>query len=503
MSGTAPRVEFTPAEIRTVMLGLMLALFLASLDQTIVATALSRIAQDLGGWELMPWVVTAYLIASTVTTPIYGRLSDLYGRRPVLLVSVSIFVFGAVLCALSPSMLALIAARLVQGIGGGGLRSIALAVVGDMLPPRERGRYQGYLSSVFATANVSGPVLGGLFADYLSWHWIFWIDVPLGAAAFAMTWTQLKRLPLPGKDPKIDWLGAVLIVASATPLLLAITAVQRSGNWASPEALGWCIAGLVALAGLVLQERAAPEPMLPPRLFASREFVLLGLVTLLSSMAMMALVILIPLHYQLVGGLSANQAGLRMIAMTLGTVTGSFIAGQLVTKFGRYRYLPILGMTMAAIACAVLSQRELGSSLLLDVVVTCSLGLSFGGQLSPMTVAIQNALEPRDGGIGVSCMMFFRLMGGAFGVAALSAILIGQVTAGTLALPGHEVLGDQPGLTLLMADRRATIPPALLPGLTAALRAAFAQVYLVAAAILVLGIVIALMLKELPLRGRE
>ena len=193
--------RFSHAQIRTIMLGVTLALFLASLDQTIVATALPAIAQDLGGWDDIAWVVTAYLIASTVTTPIYGRLSDLFGRRPVLLVSVGIFVTGAMLAALAPSMGWLIAARIVQGLGGGGLRSVAIAVVSDILPPRERGRYQGYLSTTFATANVVGPVLGGVLSDSLSWHWIFWINLPLGALAFSMTWYQLRRLPQPTRKP--------------------------------------------------------------------------------------------------------------------------------------------------------------------------------------------------------------------------------------------------------------------------------------------------------------
>ncbi len=498
----APGPAFSPAEIRTIMVGLMLALFLASLDQTIVATALSAIAGDLGGWELIAWVVSAYLIASTVTTPIYGRLSDLFGRRPVLLVSISLFVLGAVLCALAASMPALVAARVVQGIGGGGLRSIALAVVGDILPPRERGRYQGYLSTAFATANVIGPVLGGLFAEYLTWHWIFWIDAPLGAAAFALTFRQLRRLPLPGRRPVIDWLGAALILGSATPLLLGISAVQRSGRWDSPLALGLFAGGLILLAALVLWERRAPEPMLPLRLFASGEFTLAILTTLASSMVSVALVVLIPLNYQLVLGLSANESGMRLIAMTLGTVSGSFIAGQLVTHYGCYRIFPLLGSSVAALACLALAVVGLGRSALFDWAATMLLGLAIGGQMSPMTVAVQNALEPRDGGIGVSCMMFFRLLGGAFGVAALSAVLIGRMAAG-LGGPEAAALGADSGLILFRPERRAALPPAVLEALTASLGGAFVQVFLIAAAILGLGALAAFCLKDLPLRGRE
>ncbi|MBL6459025.1 MFS transporter [Belnapia sp. T6] len=471
---TPSYAAFSPREVRTIVMGLMLALFLSSLDQTIVATALSSIAGDLGGWGLLSWVVSAYLIASTVTTPIYGRLSDLYGRRPVLLVSVCIFVGGAVLAALAPSMPALIAARVVQGLGGGGLRAISLAVVGDILPPRERGRVQGYLSGTFATANIIGPVLGGLFVEYLSWAWIFWINLPLGAAAFAATYFQLRRLPRPNRRPRIDWAGAVLIVLSCTPLLLGITLVQRAGSWAAPEALACFGLGLVFLVWLILQERSVQQPMLPLHLFGNPVFSLGIAISGLSSMVMMALVILVPLDYQLVAGLSPKEAGLRMIAMTLGTVTGSFVAGQAVSATGRYRPFVMLGTAVATAMSLLVALLGIGHDPLRDTVVTLLLGLSFGCQFSPMSVTIQNAVEPRDGGIAISCMMFFRLMGGAFGVALLSSVLFWHLPGGTAEGAAPEVAAP-----------------------------AFSIVFLVAAGIAALALVCTLFLKELPLRGRS
>jgi EmrB/QacA subfamily drug resistance transporter len=480
MTETVP--AFTQAQIRRIMFGLMLALFLASLDQTIVATALTAIATDLGGWENLSWVVSAYLIASTVTTPIYGRLSDLYGRRPVLLVSVTGFVVGALFCAAAQDMTQLILARVVQGLGGGGLRSISLAVVGDIFPPRDRGRVQGYLSSVFATASVAGPVLGGVFADYLSWHWIFLIDAPLGAAAFATTWFELRRLPRPGKRPKIDWLGALFILLSATPLLLGITAAQRSGSFLSLGAMICFALALIFLAALILQERAAVEPMLPPRLFGAREFVLGNAVTCIASMANIGLVIHIPLAFQLVAGLSTKAAGLRMIAITIGSVSGSFIGGQLVARLGRYRFIPVTGATVAAVMCFTIAGFGLGHSLAFDLGATLLLGLSFGAGYAPMTVAIQNALEPRDGGIGVACMMFFRLLGGAFGVATLSALLfdrLREAVPGSLA--GHDLL-------------QAASPSAL--------ESAFSAVFVAAGLAMLVNLGCALSLKDLPLRGR-
>ncbi|MDO9707575.1 MDR family MFS transporter [Paracraurococcus lichenis] len=463
---------FSPGEVRLIVLGLTLALFLSSLDQTIVATALSTIAGDLGGWALLPWVVSAYLIASTVTTPIYGRLSDLYGRRPVLLVSISLFVLGAMLSALAQSMPMLILMRVVQGLGGGGLRAISLAVVGDILPPRERGKVQGYLSGTFATANICGPVLGGLFVEYLSWHWIFWINLPLGAAAFAATYFQLRRLPLPGKRPRIDWPGAALIVLACTPVLIGITLIQRSGDWLSPAAWGCFALGIAGTAALILQERAAPQPMLPLHLFRNGIFTTAIVITGLASMVMMALTVLVPLAYQMVAGLSAKQAGLRMIAMTLGSVSGSFLAGLAVTRTGRYRALPILGTSTALAMCLVVALVGLGHSLLLDTAVTLALGLGFGCQFSPITVTIQNAVDPRDGGVAVACMMFFRLMGGAFGVALLSALLLGRLGPGGTASPEQAA-------------------------------AAFSVVFLAAGGIAALCLIAALRLQEIPLRGRS
>jgi multidrug resistance protein len=223
-------LQFTRREVVSILFGLILAMFLASLDQTIVATSLSTMAQELHGWALMSWVVSAYLVASTVTTPIYGRLSDIYGRRPVLLVSIGLFVGASVLCALSQTMPQLIGARILQGIGGGGLRSVSQAAVADVIPPRERGRYQGYFSSVMAISNVLGPVLGGFFADYLTWHWIFWINVPFGVLAIILCDRNLRRLPRPRRRSAIDWLGAVLIAAATTPILLALSRVETAGT---------------------------------------------------------------------------------------------------------------------------------------------------------------------------------------------------------------------------------------------------------------------------------
>jgi EmrB/QacA subfamily drug resistance transporter len=496
--------NLSPSEIVSVMFGLMLAMFLASLDQTIVATSLSTMARDLNGWELMPWVVSAYLVTSTTTTPIYGRLSDLYGRRPVLLVAISLFVGASVLCALAQSMPQLIAARLLQGIGGGGLRSISQAIVADIVPPRERGRYQGYFTTTFAVSSTLGPVLGGFFADYLSWHWIFWINLPLGALALAMTNRNLKRLRVPSQKPTIDWLGAVLILTSATPLLIGVGRVEQAGGWGSPEALVPIGIGLLSIVALVARERLAPEPMLPLRLFANRTFSFACLASFLTAMVMIGLIILVPIDYELVGGLSANQAGMRLIPITGGTALGSFIAGQLISRSGRYRLFPVAGAAAMTLLCGALAYLGLGHLLWLDMTATGLLGVSFGLQMSPMSVTVQNALDRRDTGVGMSVMMFFRLMGGAFGVALLSTVLVGSLNAGALAVPGHEVLGADPGIALLHLDERSTLlTPALRHAFAASIARAFSQIFIVAAAMGSLSLFSALSLKEIPLRQRE
>ena len=492
---------FSRLEILSIMSGLMLAMFLASLDQTVVATSLSAMARDLSDWELMPWVVSAYLVASTTTTPIYGRLSDLYGRRPVLLFSISLFVAASILCGLAQTMPQLIAARVLQGLGGGGLRSVSMAVIADIIPPRERGRYQGYVSSVFGVSNTFGPVLGGIFAAHLSWRWIFWINIPLGIAAFWLSNRHLKRLAGPTRRPAIDWLGAALILASATPLLIGLGGVEQTGRWLAAGVLVPIGAGLLFMAGLILRERVAPEPLLPLRLFANPVFSAANLVTVLSSMAMIGLIVLIPIAYQLVAGLAADEAGARLIPMTAGTVLGSFIAGQGVSRLGRYRIFPILGTGAAALTCAAMAGWGLGRSFGFDAAVTGLYGIALGFQLSPMSVAVQNALDWRDTGVGMSCLIFFRLMGGALGVALFSAVLIGSLNAMALAIPGHEALGDNPGLALFhIKEQGGPVAPELLRALDQAVVAAFRRVFVVATVILALAFLAALWLKEVPLR---
>jgi EmrB/QacA subfamily drug resistance transporter len=503
MSDEPAPIDFTKREIYSIMAGLLLGMFLGSLDQTIVATALSSIARDLNGWETMAWVVSAYLVTSTVTTPIHGRLSDLYGRRPILLISIVLFVGSSVVCALAQNMTTLILGRALQGLGGGGLRSVAQAALADIIPPRDRGRYQGYFASVFVISNALGPVLGGVLSNDLSWHWIFWINLPLGFCAYAMSSRFLRRLKRPERTAAIDWTGAFLILASATPVLVGVGNAERQGGWTSPMAWGPIAGGIVMTFALILRERVAPEPMLPLRVFANRVFTVSMFITLLVQIVMTALVILVPLNYELVTGLAPDQTGFRLVPLTVGSVVGSASAGWLISHIGRYRIFPIAGSIVAAAACGAICLVGLGHSLLFDVVALSVLGIAWGGQFSPLTIAVQNALHWQDTGIGISCLMFFRLIGGAFGVSLFSAMLISHLSQGALGVPGHEALGANPGLALLHLDAPGQhLSPALMAALAETMRAAFAHVYAVGTLILALSVIPAVVLKELPLRTK-
>lgn len=448
-----------------VMSALSLAVFLAGLDQTIVATAISAIARDLDDWSLLSWPVSAYLVTCTAMTPVYGRLSDLYGRRPCLMATLGIFVAASILCALARNMPELVGARILQGVGGGGLWSVTHAVVADLVPPRERGRIQGWFAGASVAANLLGPVLGGVFATYIGWRWIFWINAPLGSVAFILAYGALAHLPRPQRRPSVDWPGAAVVVAASAAVVAGVTAAPETG-WTSMWTLLLLAAGAALTAVLIFRELRIAEPLLPPRLFGSRTFSLCGTMNFLAFSAGGGILVIAPLDFQ-AHGLTAAAAGLRLVPLTLGVALGSTAGALLVGKTGRYRALLAACALVAAAATAAFAWAGLASSAAACALMF-ALGIGFGGLTAPTTMTVQNALAPGDAGVGLSCLIFFRYVGGAFGAALLGGLVV-----------RHGSLAAAPSA------------------------GAFPAAYLVAAAMLAVASGCALLLKGAPLRGRK
>ncbi len=492
-----------PKNVAPVMFGLMLSLFLANLDQTIVATCLPAIAGDLKGWELMPWIISAYLVTSTATTPIYGRLSDVYGRRRVLLASIALFVLASALCALASTMLMLIGARALQGVGGGGLRSISQIVIADIIPPRHRGKYQGYMSGTFLVSTALGPVLGGFFAEHVSWQWAFWINLPLGALAFGVIDWQLRKLQLPARPHKIDWMGAFLILLAATPLMIGVSRVEEANGWFNAQVGLPILFGAVATLALIRWELRVAEPMLPMRLFTNRIYTIGNAALVAPSMVMTAMIIIIPLYYQAVLKWPADEAGPRLIALTAGMAIGSFFVGSAISRTGRARIYPIGAGVVTASICLLLAWRGLGQSLSFDIACIGGLGAGLGCQINPMLVIVPNGLEIRDIGAGVSGMTFFRSLAGAFGVAVFTTFLIGRLGAGAALVPGNEELGANAGVGLLRRDMDGLFNATQAQAFQSVRDHAFSMTFVLAACLALAGVFALFLIQERPLRANS
>lgn len=496
------QAHFTHRETLIIIAGLMLGMFLAALDQTIVATALPRISADLKGVEHLSWVVSAYLLTSTAATPIYGKLSDLYGRKIMLQVAIVIFLLTSILCGLATTMGQLITFRALQGLGGGGLLAMAHATIADVISPRERGRYQGYFAGVFAASSVIGPVLGGLFVDYLTWRWVFWINLPIGLAALVMSERALKRLVAKRLRHKIDYLGALLIVAAVTCVLLVTTMGGNEAAWDSSLIESLAGAAVLLFVLCVIQERQASEPILPPRMFRNRVFVVANLINLLVAVSMLGGIIFMPLFLQLVYQLQAGESGLMLIPLTGATTIGAVSAGRLVAATGRYKMFPIAGLVCNLIGMLLVSTVTSQTPLVLAGAYMFLSGVGLGLVLPVMLVAIQNAIEPRDLGTGTASISFFRSMGGSFGVALFGAVLIARLNSHIAAVAGHEILGAAPGIQLLHAGAEAVklAPTAMQGAVAQAITWAFHDMFRAGSAITFMTLVSALFLKELPLR---
>jgi EmrB/QacA subfamily drug resistance transporter len=387
--------------LRTVFAALMLGMFLAALDQTIVSTALPTIVGDLGGLNHLSWVVTSYLLASTVSTPLYGKLGDMLGRKPVFLTAILIFLAGSMLAGLSQSMGELIGFRALQGIGAGGLMVSAQAIIADIVPPRERGRYMGLIGSVFAVASVAGPLLGGFLVDSLSWRWVFYVNLPVGALAVLIVVTRL-HLHTPTVRHQIDLLGAGLLSAGVASLILVTTWGGSEYAWGSATIVGLAVVGVLLLAAFVWQETRAPEPILPLGLFRSRVFAVSNAMGFTIGMAMFGAIVFIPLYLQLVYGASPTSSGLRLLPLMAGLLVAAIASGRIITRIGRYKVFPIVGTVVLAAGMFLLSRLGVGTAPWLASVYMAVVGVGIGLVMQVLVLVVQNDVRPRDIGVATS-----------------------------------------------------------------------------------------------------
>jgi len=452
---------FSHAAIRQILIGLMLAILLGALDQTIVSVSLPRIAQDLGDPSMLAWVVSGYLVSSTIATPIYGKLGDLYGRRRLLISAILIFLVSSAGCALAQSMPMLIAARVLQGLGGGGLISTAQAIIGDVAPGRERGRYQGYIAVVYAAASVGGPVLGGYLTHYLSWHWIFWINLPLGVAAFWASHGALKALPVPGIRRPIDYVGTALLIAGLSALLIAFTRVGQGVSLLAGDTLGLLAGAVVVLVLFVLHESRTEEPILPLALFRNRTVTVGCLLNFLCFFQVIALSVLVPYGMQMLDRVTGDASALRLIPFTLAVPVAATASGRVMLRTGRYKSLQISGTAMLVLALLLLAWLGPHASFVSEIALTLA-GASIGMSMPSSLVAVQSAVAQRELGVATATTALFRSMGGAIGIAILSSVLF--------ALMHHGASADAtPAMQPLTAFRLTFLTAALVALLAHAL----------------------------------
>lgn len=425
-SSEQPATALSHKDIKNIVSGIILAMFLSALDQTIIATAIPTMAKDLGNADQVSWVASVYLLTATAVTPLYGKLSDIHGRRVVLLIAIIIFTLGSLLCAVAPTMLTLIAARALQGLGGGGLISLAQTIIADIIAPKERGRYQVYIAGVFVSASLLGPVLGGLFTEYMHWSMIFWINLPLGIAAYGMTSNALKNLPRHERPHELDILGAVLMVTATVTLMLALSLGGTRFLWASRE-----IIGLVAVSGLFwllfgLRLAKAHEPLIPVELMANSTVRNGTLSAFFGMGTYIGMTIYMPQFFEGVMGLRTVNSGLALIPLMLGTVVGATLSGRVMLHIIHYKRLPVAGLVLACFGMIIMAIYEANLSLTAVEIIIMLVSLGLGTLLPVTTVSIQNAVLPYQMGTATGTMNFFRSLGSALIVAGFGAILLGS-----------------------------------------------------------------------------
>ena len=487
-----------PRSLRLVLGGLMLVLFLAALDQTIVATALPTIVGDLGGLKHISWVVTAYLLAQTVVTPLYGKLGDQYGRKVVLQGALALFILGSALCGLSQNLDELIAFRAIQGLGGGGLMVSAQAAIGDVVPPRERGRYTGLFGGVFALASVAGPLLGGFLTSSLSWRWIFYVNLPLGVLAF---FVLAATLPAAAERARhaIDYLGTALLAAGLSAIVLVASLGGTSVAWGSPLILALAIAGVILLASFIAVERRAREAVLPPRLLRNQVFLVTSAVGFVVGFALFGAVTYLPLFLQVVKGASPTGSGLQLLPLMGGLLLTSIGSGQVITRTGRYKVFPIVGTAVMVVGLYLLSTLDSSSSVGMVFAFMFVLGLGLGMVMQVLVLAVQNAVEYSDLGVATSGATLFRSIGGSLGTATLGAIFSNRLSEQLKALLPAGAAGAGNGGEV-NPKQIAGLPPTLHNDYLHAFTSSLSGVFLVASAVALVAFLLSWFIRELALR---
>lgn len=478
-----------------VFAALMLGMFLSALDQTIVSTALPTIVGDLGGLNHLSWVVTSYMLAATATAPLYGKLGDMWGRKPVFAAAIVIFLAGSVLAGASQSMTMLIATRALQGVGAGGLMVCAMAIISDIVPPRDRGRYMGVIGSVFGISSVLGPLLGGLFVDQLSWRWVFYVNLPVGVAALILVAARL-HLPARRSPHRVDWLGALLLTAGTSALVLATTWGGDRYDWLSSQIAGLAVFSALALGAFAVWQHHAAEPIMPPGMFAPGQFKVAIALGFFAGLGMFGALVYLPMYLQIVDGSSPTASGLWMLPLVLGLLAAGVVSGRQISSTGRYRRIPVVGALVLTFGMYLLSRLTPSTGHVESCLYMLVVGVGLGMLMQIPVLTAQNITAPQHLGAATSTVNYFRSIGGSIGVAALGAVFSSRLTSELAAAGAGRIPADAAHSPAAVAE----LPEAARLIVQGAFSGALHHVFLVALALTTLTIVCALLVRDVLLR---